>query len=83
MDRLYFDVAHLFAGGLVLTSFVLLYQDRLSGLINVFTIHAVLLSLSVGWQAYAQHASHLYVTAAIAVIFKAVVIPLSLRKMIE
>ena len=32
MNRLYFDVAHLLAGGLVLTSFVLLYQDRLSGL---------------------------------------------------
>ena len=47
MDRLYFDVAHLLAGGLVLMSFVLLYQDRLSGLINVFTIHAVVLSLSV------------------------------------
>ncbi|MGA9600960.1 MAG: hydrogenase-4 component E [Methylocystis sp.] len=83
MDRLYFDVAHLFAGGLVLMSFVLLYQDRLSGLINVFTIHAVVLSLSVGWQAYAQHASHLYVTAAIAVIFKALIIPLSLQNMIE
>jgi hydrogenase-4 component E len=83
MDRLYFDVAHLFAGALVLTSFVLLYQDRLSGLINVFTIHAVVLSFSVGWQAYAQHASHLYVTAAIALIFKALIIPLSLQNMIE
>jgi hydrogenase-4 component E len=83
MDRLYFDVAHLLAGGLVLMSFVLLYQDRLSGLINVFTIQAVVLSLSVGWQAYAQHAPHLYVTAAIAVIFKALIIPLSLRHMIE
>ncbi|HYA80348.1 MAG TPA: hydrogenase-4 component E [Methylocystis sp.] len=83
MDRLYFDVAHLFAGSLVLMSFVLLYQDRLSGLINVFTIHAVILSFSVGWQAYAQQASHLYVTAAIALIFKALIIPLSLQNMIE
>jgi hydrogenase-4 component E len=83
MDRLYFDIAHLFAGGLVLVSFVLLYQDRLSGLINVFTAHAAVLSLSVGWQAYAQQASHLYVTAAIAVIFKVLIIPLTLRNMIE
>ncbi len=82
MDRLYFDVAHLLAGSLVLTSFVLLYQDRMSGLINVFTLHAVVLSLSVGWQAYAQHAPHLYVTAAIALVFKALVIPLALQNMI-
>jgi hydrogenase-4 component E len=82
MERLYFDVAHLFAGSLVLASFVMLYQDRLSGLINVFTVHAVVLSFSVGWQAYVQHAPHLYVTAAIALVFKALIIPLSLHNMI-
>ncbi|QGM46531.1 hydrogenase-4 component E [Methylocystis heyeri] len=83
MERLYFDVAHLFAGSLVLMSFVLLYQDRMTGLINVFTMHAVVLSLSVGWQAYAQNAPHLYITAGIAVLFKAVIIPISLQNMIE
>ena len=82
MERLYFDVAHLLAGSLVLASFVLLYQDRMSGLINVFTIHAIVLSLSVAWQAYAQHAPHLYLTAAIAAIFKALIIPFSLQNMI-
>jgi len=71
------------AGALVLTSFMLLYQDRLSGLINIYTLHAVVLSLSVAWQAYYQDAPHLYVTAAIAVIFKAVIIPFSLRRIIE
>ena len=30
------DVAHLFAGGLVLVSFMLLYQDRMTALINIF-----------------------------------------------
>ena len=83
MKQLYFDVAHLFAGGLVLASFVLLYQDRMSGLINVFTVQAILLSFSVGWQAHIQREPHLYVTAAIALIFKALVIPLSLQNMIE
>ena len=83
MEQLNFDIAHLFAGGLVLVSFLLLYQDRMSGLINVFTIHAVVLSFSVGWQAYVQHASHLYVTAGIALIFKGLLIPLSLQNMIE
>lgn len=83
MDVLTFDIAHLFAGALVLTSFMLLYQDRLSGLINIFALHAVILSLSVAWQAYYQHAPHLYVTAAIAVIFKALIIPISLRAIIK
>jgi hydrogenase-4 component E len=80
MENLSFDIAHLFAGGLVLVSFMLLYQDRMNGLINIFTMHAVVLSFSVAWQAYTQHAPHLYLTAAIAVVFKAVIIPLSLQR---
>lgn len=80
MGNLSFDIAHLLAGGLVLVSFILLYQDRMTGLINIFTLHAVILSLSVGWQAYTQHAPHLFVTAAIAIVFKAVIIPVSLQR---
>ncbi len=80
MGELSFDIAHLFAGGLVFMSFLLLYQDRMSGLINIYALHAMVLSLSVGWQAYTQDAPHLYVTAAVALIFKAIVIPISLRR---
>jgi hydrogenase-4 component E len=83
MGNLSFDVAHLFAGSLVLVSFMLLYQDRMSGLINIFTAHAVILSFSVGWQAYIQHSPHLFVTAAIAMVFKAVMIPVSLQRIME
>jgi hydrogenase-4 component E len=32
------------------------------------------LALSVGWQAYIQDASHLYITAGIALVFKAIFI---------
>jgi hydrogenase-4 component E len=77
-----FDVAHLLAGGLVLVSFMQLYQDRLSALINTFALHAVLLALSVAWQAFIQHAPHLYVTAALAMVFKAVIIPVALQRII-
>ena len=56
MDRLALDIAHLFAGGLVLVSFMLLYQDRMTGLINTFALHALVVSLSVAWQAYIQGA---------------------------
>ncbi len=83
MHGIGFDVAHLLAGGLVLISFLLLYQDRLHALLNVFAMHAMVLSLSVGWQAYIQDASHLYVTAGIALVFKAITIPLVLHRMIR
>src|ERR1019366_2456499 len=82
MGHLEFDVAHLLAGGLVLVSFMLLYQDRLYALLNVFALQAVVLSLSVAWQAYVQDASHLYVTAFIAFAFKATIIPLALPRII-
>ncbi|MGO9006516.1 MAG: hydrogenase-4 component E [Beijerinckiaceae bacterium] len=83
MSELSFDIAHLFAGGLVFMSFLLLYQDRMSGLINIYALHAVVLSLSVGWQAYIQHAPHLFITALIALVFKAVVIPVSLHRIMQ
>jgi hydrogenase-4 component E len=83
MDRLAFDIAHLLAGGLVLASFVLLYQDRLYSLLNVYAVHALVLALSVAWQAFIQDAPHLYVTALIALVFKATIIPLVLRRIVE
>jgi hydrogenase-4 component E len=76
------DIAHLFAGGLVLVSLMLLYQDRMTGLINTFALHALVVSLSVAWQALIQQAPHLYITAAIALVIKAVVIPVALRRMV-
>jgi hydrogenase-4 component E len=83
MINLGFDVSHLLAGGLVVISFMLLYQDRLYSLLNVYALHAVVLALAVAWQAYIQDAPHLYVTAAIALGFKATVIPLALHRIIE
>jgi hydrogenase-4 component E len=82
MDRLAFDVAHLFAGSLVLVSFMLLYQDRMFGLLNVFALHAFVVSVSVAWQAHIQNAPHLYITAAIALVVKAIVIPVALHRII-
>ena len=76
------DIAHLFAGGLVLVSLMLLYQDRMTGLINTFALHALVVSLSVAWQAYIQQAPHLYITAGIALVIKAVVIPIALRRIV-
>jgi hydrogenase-4 component E len=83
MDRLTLDVAHLLAGGLVLVSFMLLYQDRIFSLLNTYAVHAMVLSLSVAWQAWSQGTPHLYVTAGIALLFKAIVIPVVLHRIIQ
>ena len=82
MKGLAFDVSHLLAGGLVLISFLLIYQTRLYALLNVFAAQAVVLSMSVAWQAYVQDANHLYLTALIAFAFKALVIPVVLHRII-
>lgn len=82
MERFTLDAAHLLAGGMVLVSFMMLYQNRILGLINVYAAHAVVLALSVAWQALIQHAPHLYVTAAIAIVLKAMVIPIALHRMV-
>jgi len=82
MHGLVFDVAHVLAGSLVLVSFLQLYQDRLYALLNIFALHALVLALSVAWQAYIQDASHLYITAALELVFKAIVIPVSLHRII-
>ena len=80
--NLSFDVAHLLAGSLVLVSFMQLYQDRLYALLNVYALHALVLAASVGWQAFIQGAPHLYVNAVIALVFKAIIIPTALHRII-
>ena len=82
MHSLNFDIAHLLAGMLVLLSFLQLYQVRLTALLHIFALHAFVLALSVAWQAHVQGASHLFVTAAIALVFKAIVIPVTLHRII-
>jgi hydrogenase-4 component E len=82
MNGLAFDIAHLLAGSLVLVSFMMIYQDRLYALLNVYAVHAGVLALSVAWQAFIQDAPHLYLTALIALVFKAIIIPVVLHRII-
>ena len=43
MQNLAFDVAHLLAGSMLVLSFVLLYQDRITAVLNVFALQAIAL----------------------------------------
>ena len=83
MRPLAFDVAHLLAGGMVVMSFLLLYQDRITATLNVFAMQAITLALAVAWQAYLQDAPHLIITAAIALIFKGFIIPMALHRIVR
>jgi hydrogenase-4 component E len=82
MRGLAYDIAHLLSGGMLAVSFALLYQSRLFAVLQAFALHAILLAAAVAWQAYAQGAPHLYVTAAIALAFKGIVIPIALHRII-
>jgi hydrogenase-4 component E len=77
------DIAHFLAGGMVVLSFLLLYQHRLSNLLDIYALHAVLLGLAVGWQAQLQQAPALYVTAFLALVLKAGVIPMALKQIVR
>jgi len=74
-----YDTAHLLDGGVLLLSFALLYQRRTSAVFNIFALQALLLAGAAAWQAHVQEALHLYVTAGIALVFKAIAIPYTLH----
>jgi hydrogenase-4 component E len=83
MPSLMFDVAHLLAGSMLVLSFLLLYQDRIAAVINVFALQAIALALSVAWQALVQDAPALFVTSALALVVKGFVVPTALHHIIR
>jgi hydrogenase-4 component E len=83
MPSLSFDVAHLLAGTMLVLSFVLLYQDRITAVLNFFALQAIALALSVAWQSFAQDAPHLLVTAAVALVVKGFIIPTALHRIVR
>ena len=82
MGNLAYDVAHLLGASVLVLSFGLLFQRRILGVLNIFGVQAGFLAAAAAWQAYIQHAPHLYITAAIALVFKAIIIPLALRRIV-
>jgi hydrogenase-4 component E len=80
--NLSYDTAHLLDTGALVLSFALLYQRRLYGVIKIYALQALFLAAAAAWQAHAQEAPHLYITAGIALVFKAVAIPIALHRII-
>ena len=83
MGTLTLDIANALAGLLVLVSFLMLYQVRLPAVLDMLALHAGVLAAAVAWQAHVQDVPELYVTAAITLGFKAVALPMALRRIIR
>ena len=82
MGNLEFDVAHLLSTTVLVLSFGLLFQRRIFGVLRTFALQASLLAAAAAWQAFVQDAPHLYITAGIALVFKAIAIPVALHHIV-
>jgi hydrogenase-4 component E len=81
--QLPYDVAHVLGGIMLLISFTLLYQRRVTAVINALATQGAVLAAAAAWQGLVQGAPQLYLTALIALVAKAVLIPLALRILIR
>jgi hydrogenase-4 component E len=77
-----YDVSHFLGGMMLVASFALIYQDRVLAVLRTFAVQAIILSLAVAWEAWVQDRPHLFITAALAMGLKGVVIPMALHRMI-
>jgi hydrogenase-4 component E len=78
-----YDLAHLLGAGVLVLSFALLYQRRVTSVISTYAMQAVVLAAAAAWQGWVQDSAHLYVTALIALCAKGVAIPLALRGIVR
>jgi hydrogenase-4 component E len=78
-----YDVAHLLGGAALVLSFALLYQRRVTAVINIFAMQGIVLAAAAAWQGWVQHAAHLYLSALIALSAKGIVIPVALHRIVR
>lgn len=77
-----YDLAQFLDAAVLILSFALLLQRRLFGVIKLYGWQALALAAAAAWQAHAQDAPHLYVTALVAFAFKAVLVPVVLHRIV-
>jgi hydrogenase-4 component E len=76
-------LAHLLGGMMLLCAFSLLSQRRLSAMISLYQIEALILSAAAVWQGFAQDEWDLYLTAVITLLIKALIAPIVLRRIVQ
>ena len=65
---------------MLVTSFALLYQQRIAAVLNAFAAQSITLALAVAWAAWSESRPDLFITALIAFSLKGVVIPVALHR---
>jgi len=80
---LVYPLAHLMGGMMLLCAFSLLSQRRLSAMINIYQVEALVLSAAAFWQGFAQHEWALYLTGVITLLIKALGAPMVLREIVR
>jgi hydrogenase-4 component E len=77
-----YPLAHLMGGVMLLCAFALLSQRRLAAMITLYQLEAFVLSAAAFWQGFAQHSGDLYLTGAITLVIKAILLPIGLRQIV-
>jgi hydrogenase-4 component E len=77
-----YALAHFLGGILLLCAFSLLSQRRLASMIGIYQFQALALTAAAFWQGYAQGEVDLYLTGAITLVIKAIILPMGLRQIV-
>jgi hydrogenase-4 component E len=81
--NLYQQAILLLAGLITFTSFLMLGQSRLNRLVRVFALQGCLLAAATFVTAGVLNYPHLYISAALSLLLKGIVIPILLNRMIH
>jgi hydrogenase-4 membrane subunit HyfE len=77
------QLVHLGAATLLLTSFAMISQRRIASLVELFAWQGGILSVSTAAMAYASSQPHLYVSAALSLALKVILLPWILQRLIR
>lgn len=77
------QLIHLGAALLLLTSFAMLSQRRILSLVNLYACQGGVLSVSTALVAYTSGQHHLYLSAALSLLLKVIVLPWILHRLVR
>jgi hydrogenase-4 component E len=82
-DAVSHHLADLLDGAMLVLSFALLFQRRLTAVINIVAMQAWVLATATGWQGWLQRSPELDVTGLIVLGAAGVAIPIALHRMVR
>jgi hydrogenase-4 component E len=77
------QLINLFAAGILMLAFAMISQRRIRSLIHLFAMQGAALVAATALVGYATHQPHLYLSAAITLVVKVIVIPALLYRVID